>query len=307
MIRTVLVTLLQVIVPLSIPVVIGALLGRYKNLETKPLLTLYLYFLSPAIIFETLLTAQISFEDVYKTLSFSLLNLVLLWALAGVLGRVLRLRSPETAGLTLISTFTNSVNYGLPLVLLAFGQLGLDKASVYVIGQMVIVNTIGVYFAARSQFSVKHAVKSVFSLPAIYAAIAAGLLRAFDLQLPEGVARGVAMIAAAYSPVVLAILGAQMVSVKNEALERSVQATFWTGMVVRMVLSPLVAALSLYLLNIQGILFAVLFILASMPVAVNAVILAERFQASPNTVSKCILWTTLGSFITLPLLIVLVT
>jgi malate permease and related proteins len=305
-IETVLSTLFKVIVPLSIPVIAGALLGRFKNLDTKPLLTLYLYFLSPAIILDTLATAEISFDDVYKTLSFSLLNLFLLWGLANVLGRILKLAPAEAAGLTLVSTFTNSVNYGLPLVLLAFGQLGLDKASVYVIGQMVIVNTIGVYFAARSQFSVRSAVKSVFSLPAIYAAILALMLRALGLHMPDELASGVAMAAGAYSPVVLAILGAQMVKVKAAQTERNVQLAFWTGITVRLLLAPLLAALVLLLLNITGTLFSVLLILASMPVAVNSVVLAERFSSSPSLVSRCIVWTTLASFLVLPVLIVVV-
>ncbi|MCE3203920.1 AEC family transporter [Paenibacillus sonchi] len=306
MIDKVLSTLVEVIVPLSIPVISGALLGRYKNLDTKPLLTLYLYFLSPAIILDTLATAEISFDDVYKTLAFSLLNLLVLWALAKLLGRVLKLAPAEAAGLTLISTFTNSVNYGLPLVLLAFGQLGLDKASVYVIAQMVIVNTIGVYFAARSQFSAGSAVRSVFSLPAIYAAILALLLRALGLHMPQEIASGVSMVAGAYSPVVLAILGVQMVRVQTAQVARNVQLAFWTGMSVRLLLAPLSAALLLFLLNISGTLFAVLLILASMPVAVNSVVLAERFGSSPALVSRCILWTTLASFLVLPILISIV-
>lgn len=306
MMQSVIATLLQVIVPLSIPVIVGALLARYKNLETKPLLTLYLYFLSPAIIFETLTTAQLSFDEVYKTFAFSLLNLVVLWAAANGLGRLLRLPATETAGLTLVSTFTNSVNYGLPLVLLAFGKLGLDKASVYVIAQMVIVNTIGVYFAARSQFSIRGAIKSVFALPAIYAALAAMILRALDVHFPAGVEKGIAMISQAYSPVVLAILGAQMASVKKSEFDRSIQTAFWSGMSVRLLLSPLLACLVLYVLQVQGTLFSVLLILASMPAAVNAGILAERFNASPQMVTKCILWTTLASFIVLPVLIVIV-
>ena len=306
MIQNVLSTLYQVIVPLSIPVIVGALLGYYKNLDTKPLLTLYLYFLTPAIILNTLATAEISFDDVYKTLAFSLLNLGFLWAIANILGKVLKLPPSEVAGLTLVSTFTNSVNYGLPLVLLAFGQLGLDKASVYVIGQMIIVNTVGVYFAARSQFSVKNAIKSVFSLPAIYAAILALVLRTFDLHLPAEVATGVSMVAGGYSPVVLAILGAQMVKVRTMPSESNGQSTFWTGLMVRLILAPLVAYLGLSILHIDGTLFSVLLILASMPVAVNAVVLAERFNASPELVSKCILWTTLASFLVLPVLIVLV-
>ncbi|WCK56439.1 AEC family transporter [Aneurinibacillus sp. Ricciae_BoGa-3] len=306
MTQTVLSTLFNVIVPISIPVIVGAILRLFMNLDTKPLLTLYLYFLSPAIILETLDTADISFGDVYNSLAFALLNLILLWIIANILGKILKLPSPELAGLTLVSTFTNSVNYGLPLVLLAFGKLGLDKASVYIISQMIIVNTIGVYFAARSQFSIKNAVKSVFKLPAIYAAILAGILRAFDLHLPVGIERGVAMVAGAYSPVVLAILGAQMVNVRSSEPAKGVQSAFWTGITVRLFLSPLIALLGLYLLNIKGILFSVLLILSSMPAAVNAVVLAEKFNASPKFVSKCILWTTLASFLVLPVLIVLI-
>ncbi|WP_342563535.1 AEC family transporter [Paenibacillus sp. FSL R7-0345] len=303
MIQQVLSTLVEVIVPLAIPVTAGALLARYKNLDTKPLLTLYLYFLTPAIILDTLANAEISFGDVYQTIAFALLNLLLLWLVSLVLGKLLKLAPPEAAGLTLISTFTNSVNYGLPLVLLAFGQLGLDKASVYVIVQMVIVNTIGVYFAARSQFNVKSAVKSVFALPAVYAALLALLLRGLGLQLPHELASGVSMVAGAYSPVVLAILGAQMVRVRAGHTERNVQLAFWTGLSVRLLLSPLLALLVLLLLNISGPLFSVLLVLASMPVAVNSVVLAERFGSSPSLVSRCIVWTTLASFLVLPVLI----
>ncbi|MBP2001225.1 putative permease [Paenibacillus shirakamiensis] len=299
-------TLFHTLVPLSIPVLSGALLKKFKNIDTKPLLTLYLYILSPAILLQTLLNAKITWTEVTHTLGFSLLNLVLLWAIAQAIARWLRLPSAEQAGLTLISTFTNSVNYGLPLILLAFGQLGLDKASVYVIGQMIIVNTIGVYFAARSQFTMRKAIQSVFALPAIYAAALALLLRALDLSLPEGIQSGVAMVAAAYSPVVLAILGAQMVSIQGREEGAILGKAFWSGIMVRLVLSPLVAALVLWVLNVHGVQYAVLLILASMPVAVNAVVLSERFEAAPQLVSRCILWTTLASFVVLPVLIAIV-
>jgi len=306
MVLEVLSILFQVMLPLSIPVVVGAILVRFKGLETKNILTLVLYFLMPGMVFETLMTAEVSFSDVYKTLSFCILNVFLLWLVAKLLGKALKLPSPERAGLTLVSTLTNSVNYGIPLVLLAFGQLGLDKASVYVIIQLFIVNTVGVYFAARSNFSVKNAVKSVFSLPTIYAALLACTLRFFHVGLPAGIEKGAAMIAAAYSPVVLAILGAQMAGVKNSELNQEARSTFWWGLFMRLIAAPLIACLGLSILQIKGVLFSVLFILSSMPVAVNAVILSEKFDASPKFVSKCILWTTLASFIVLPVLIMLV-
>jgi len=97
-----------------------------------------------------------------------------------------------------------------------------------------------------------------------------------------------------------------MAGVKNAGLEREVRRGFWAGLAMRMLVSPLAACLLLYIMHIRGILFSVLFILASMPVAVNAVVLAERFEASPRLVSRCILWTTLASFAVLPVFILLV-
>lgn len=307
MLQDILSTMFQVILPISLPVLGGVLLRLYQKLDTKPLLTLYLYVLSPALIFNTLTNAELSFGDVYQTLAFSLLNLLALWGIAVLAARLLRLGPPEAAGLTLVSTFTNSVNYGLPLVLLAFGQLGLDKASIYVIAQMAIVNTIGVYFAARSHFSVKDAVRSVFKLPAIYAAVLAFVVRGVGWELPSGLDAGIVMLANAYSPIALSILGAQMVNVRSQnSPAPSNRRVFWSGMAIRMLLSPVIAFGVLTLLQIDGTLFAVLMILASMPVAVNAVVLAERFDAQPQFVSRCILWTTLGSFLVQPVWIVLV-
>ncbi|WP_028540197.1 AEC family transporter [Paenibacillus sp. J14] len=306
MLHSVVSTLLGVLVPLAIPVAAGAILARFRAWDTKPLLTLYLYVLSPAIIFDTLRGAHISTDELYSTIGFALVNLLFMWGIAQGIGKIARLDPAEQAGLTLISTLTNSANYGLPLVLLAFGQLGLDKASVYVITQMIIVNTAGVYFAARSQFSVQNAVKSVFTLPAVYAAALAVFLKCFGLHLTAGLEQGIGMVADAYSPVVLTILGAQMIKVGRAEAKQVKPAGFWTGTAIRLLLAPFVALVTLKLLGISGLLFSVLFIQACMPVAVNAVVLAERFDAASGLVSKCIVWTTLASFLTLPALIVLV-
>jgi predicted permease len=306
MLQTFFTTIYQVFLPISLPVIGGMLLRRFRGIDTKAISTLSLYVLSPALIFDTLTKAQLSFDDVYKTVSFSIINLLLLWGLASMLGRMLKLAPAERAGLTMVSTFTNSVNYGLPLVLLAFGQLGLEKASVYVIGQMFIVNTIGVYFAARSHFSVKQAMKSILTLPSIYAAALAIIVRSLQITMPSGLDKGITMLSSAYAPVVLAVLGAQMVNARSAEWKPGLQQALWTGISIRLLLSPLLAVLILYVLQIDGILFSVLLILASMPAAVNAVMLAEQFDASPKFVARCILWTTLASFVILPFIIALI-
>lgn len=110
MIAEIFTTLFDVILPLSIPVIAGVLLSRFGKLEIKPLLNFALYYITPFLIFDTLMDAQLSREDVYLTLAYSLLNLILLAAAANILGKLLKLPANDIAGLTLISSFTNSVN-----------------------------------------------------------------------------------------------------------------------------------------------------------------------------------------------------
>lgn len=304
MISSFFVTLYSVFLPISLPVIAGGLLKRYKGMETKTLSMLSLYVMSPALIFETLEQASVTSGDVAVTIAFCILNVIILWMLCGFAGKLLKLSQPERSGLGLTTMFTNSVNYGLPLVLLAFGQAGLDKASVYVIVQIIIINTLGVYLAARSHFSTARAVKSVFTLPSVYAAGLAVLMRITDAPLPEGLGTGISMLSAAYAPLALVILGAQMMGVRDGGKISTVSRRgFWSGMVMRMAVAPLVAWGILASLSVEGTLFAVILILSAMPAAVNAVILAEQYDAAPRLVSICILWTTLASFVFLPLLI----
>lgn len=297
-------TFYHVFVPLAFPVLAGIALRRFKGLDTKPLSLLSLYLLSPAILFTTLTNARVTAEDVGITVAFSFINLLAMWGAALLLGRLLKLGDAERSGLTLVASFTNCVNYGLPLVLLAFGQAGLDKAAVYVVLQILIVNTVGVFFAARSQFSARRAGIAVLKLPALYVAALAVLLRVIEVTLPPPMWTGVNLLADAYSPVVLVILGAQMIGAAPGEWQPNLQKAFRAGLALRLAVAPLLSWLILLLLGAEPLLLGVLLVLASMPTAVNAVILAEQFGASPKFVSRCILWTTLASFLVLPLLLV---
>jgi len=303
MMEAVLSTLGQVIVPIAIPVLAGWLLRKQFGLDTGPLMTITLYVLVPALVFNALMKAELQSEMIWSTLAFSLLNLAAMWLIAYLWARLLRLSAPDRAGLTMIATFTNSVNYGIPLIIMAFGQKGMDYAAVYVIMAMILMHTVGIYIAARAHFSIRDAVLSVFKLPAIYAVAAAAVLKPLDIGMPAGIEKGISMLAEALPPLVLMVLGAQMAGVTREQPDSGSRKTFWSGLAVRMLAAPLVAALILRALGIEGTHFMVLLILASMPVAVNAVVLAEKFDASPKVLAKCILWTTLASFAVLPIVI----
>ena len=66
-----------------------------QNWDTPSLSTFSLYILSPALIFDTLLHAEITWTDVTGTFWFSIINLIALWALAELLSRIFHLGASE--------------------------------------------------------------------------------------------------------------------------------------------------------------------------------------------------------------------
>ena len=70
MIQAVLTTLYQVFIPLSIPVIAGWLLKKYQKLDTKPFISLALYILSPALIFDVLTKSHVATDDTYADIGF---------------------------------------------------------------------------------------------------------------------------------------------------------------------------------------------------------------------------------------------
>jgi predicted permease len=106
----------------------------------------------------------------------------------------------------------------------------------YVIIQMIIVNLVGVYFAARSHFSITRAIKSVFMLPMIYAAIAAVVFQLTNLQVPVSIDKGISLLSTSYCPLVLCILGAQMANVQKTDYDQRHLKAFWSGLSIRLFL-----------------------------------------------------------------------
>ena len=98
------------------------------------------------------------------------------------------------AGFLLAVMFSNGGNYGLPVVLLAFGQDALAFATVYFVTSSVLTYTVGVSIAASGQRTLSLALRRVVRLPTVYAVAAAGLVLSSGATVPSPVATAVRML-----------------------------------------------------------------------------------------------------------------
>ena len=76
----------------------------------------------------------------------------------------------------LVVMFSNGGNYGLPVVLFAFGRDALSHASVYFVTSAVLVYTVGVLLAASGRRSIRRALLGILKVPAAWAVAAAAIV-----------------------------------------------------------------------------------------------------------------------------------
>jgi hypothetical protein len=191
---------------------------------------------------------------------------------------------------------------GLPVSQLAFGELGLQIAVLNFVAGAVLVNTAGIAIAATAGGSRRDALLAPLKYPALYAAIAGVLVNVSGVDLPKAVDEPAATLGAAAIPTMLVVLGLQL---SNLNVGEDVVDTAAVN-IARLIISPAAAWLCAEALDIEGVTRGTLIVLAAMPTAVSAIILASNFNARPSFVTQIVVSSTLLSMATLSVLITLV-
>jgi malate permease and related proteins len=296
----------EVLLPIVVIAGLGYCLQAAFPLDLRSLNRVSLYILSPALLFVTLLRAEIPGGEAVRLCALMTLVVFCMSGLAYGIARLLRLSGPQRSGFMLSTTFMNSGNYGLPATRFAFGDIGFQYAIVGYLTQAFLSQTYAVYVASAGSGGRRAALLQVSRMPMIYAAFAAIGLRLLGLQLDEtngpvalGLFRGLRLLADATIPFLLLILGIQL----RRRQQRVASRVVGTAVLLRLVVSvPLAAAIGM-LIGLGDLPLRVGIVQAAMPTAVNTTILALEVDTWPDFVSNVVVATTLASLLTLTLLI----
>lgn len=286
---------LGAVLPVFIIAATGYLVGKRYSLDASTLSKVCLYILTPALTFNSLANSSVALRGVWRLALGSFLVPVILAPLFLWLFARLGWDKDTSHSMLLPSIFSNTGNYGLPICLFAFGQTGMDLGVVYMVVQSFLISTLGVFIAASSKMEPKDAFGKVIRMPTLYGALLGIVVKAFDIKVPQVLARPIEMLAGAAISVFLIVLGLQLVNSKPSHK--------WQipGIVTvaRLVLAPAMVAILGKLLGMEGLPWKILVLQAAMPPPVNATILAQEFNAKPDLVSQVTLVGTLFSLVTL--------
>ena len=284
----------SVVLPVFIVAGFGFLLERRFRMPVVPVNQVVLYVLMPCFIFTSLLPVDFRSDEPLRIGVFAVLLTVAMIGVALLVAGLLRLDRVTTSALVLTAAFPNLGNYGLSVVLLAYGTEGVRYGTILLAVQMLFGLTLAVFIASSGSASLRRSLGEVARQPALYAVVAALALGFTGVPVPAPIATAIALPAQAAIPVMLLVLGMQISGTARIEAPRLVSA----AVVTRLVVGTLVGVALAAALGIGGVARDVMIVGAAMPTAVFTILTATQFGTRPRFVSDVVVAGTLVSIVT---------
>ena len=295
--------LINVVLPVFIVIGVAALAQMRLRLEVRTVSRVVFYLFSPALVFDSLATSDVSSTDVGRIAAVFVVTTLALWALTATATKILHLEGPTQAAFLTAMLVMNAGNYGLSVNLFAFGEPGLARASVYFTLSAILSASLGVYLSARGRASSLVALRRVASVPLIYAAVLGLIFNLYGWIAPEPLQKAVHLLGQASVPAMLVVLGMSLAETfRNSGQGLPLQAL---GIVTvgRLLVAPALTWAVAGLVGLTGLARDVTVLESAMPTAVITTILATEFDTNPPFAAMCVLITTLFSLPTVTILL----
>ena len=280
-----------VVTPIFLITAIGyAWARRGQPFDNATVSGLVMYVGTPALVFHSLTSLRPDLAEL-RQVGLATAGVIAFCLLLGYLGlRAVKL----SRNAFLPSLFqANAGNMGVPLVMLTFGDAGLALGVVVFFVHALSQNSLGLAVSSGS-FSPQ----TLLRQPIVWSVLLACLVLVTDTPVPVWLSNTTDLLGGLLIPAMLLMLGTSLVRLSVNDLPQAL----WLAL-ARLALGMSAALSMIWLFDLQGVAAGVLFLQASMPVAVFNFVFADRFNRNPEQVAATVLVSTLLAMAMLPLLV----
>ncbi|MCS7239671.1 MAG: AEC family transporter [Candidatus Bipolaricaulota bacterium] len=288
----------EVIGPTLLLMGIGYCLGRFGKIPAQPFTAVSFWILSPALIFESLRTAQLPMREAGLVALFVFAHYGLMFLLSLPVGRMLFPTDRNAQRATsLLLTFGNCGNFGLPILVFAYGQGTLDVGVIFLATNTVLLATLGVGIAGWEERPTPgEFLRGILTVPWPYAILLALIAKVTHVW-PAVLARASALLSQAAIPIFLLVLGLELSCTNMRNLARPAVLAAW----LRLILASALAWGLAYVVPVASMVRKALVVEGSVPSAVNAYILASQYKRRPDFAAAVLLLSTVFALVTISL------
>jgi len=299
---TVLLTIfLDDVLPIFLVAGVGFVLARHVHLDVRVVSRVAFNALSPCLVFTLLVNSRIGADEAGRLGLFAVCSILAVGAVTWLAARLLRLDRRTSTAFLMVVMFSNTGNYGLSAIMLAFGNDALARGTIYFVVSAVMMYTVGVFLASAGTRSTADALRSVLKVPAVWGAVFAVVVLLIGRRPPLAAMSSIELLSGAALPVMMLVLGMQFERARRPERPGLVA----LASMLTLVLQPLLAFALADLIGLTGAARQASILEASMPAAIVTTILALEYDAAPAFVTSVVFVTTLLSPLSVTVVIAL--
>ncbi len=274
------------------PVVAIVLVGYFyatkfqPNMETANTINMNIFL--PALMFSVLSKESFHIQN-YQLLAISgviviLGSGILAWIIAKALNINIKTFVPPMM-------FNNTGNIGLPLAVLAFGEIALGAAVVLFAIEMLLHFTFGAYILSKNTNFM-----SIFRSPILIATLAGLSVNIIEFELWLPITQMIDLLGQAAIPLLLFTLGTRLIGINFGDWKLGVLGSFLCPL-----LGLIVALAAIQFIELEHLHYQQLILFSVLPPAVLNHMMAEKYKQQPETVASIVMIGNIGSLIVLPM------
>ena len=237
-------------------------------------------------------------------------TILLCLAISMAAARAMQLPKRQFGVFVAMAFISNTMFIGLPMSTQLFGEVSVPYVMMYYMGSTVFTQTVAVLIeragtAAPAAHSAAGWIKDLITKPPILGVIAAMSMLFLDVRPPQLFMSFARYMSGCVTPLALMYCGFVVweIGLKNIRLERGIPAMLF----IRLIAAPAVCAAMCYLAGIDGLCRNVFIVEAALPVVTQITVMAGAYGADEEYAASGSLLSMLGIFVTMPVLMMILT
>lgn len=285
---------------LFVLIFVGYISNKTKILtleSTKDMTNLVLYIVTPCVIINSY---QRDFDPaMMKGLFITLIAAVMSFAVNILLAHLLvhDKDARREKSMRFGAVFSNCGYMSLPLQQALLGEEGVFYGATYVAIFQIMLWTYGIILMSGSFKNIS--LKNILINPGVTSTVLGILVFVFSVKIPFVISEPIKFLAALNTPIPMVIVGFHLA---NANLRFRGQSPY-VAILLRLILSPLLMLLGLYVFKVTGDILVSCVISAASPFAAVTTMFSEKFGADTELSATTVSLTTLLSIITMPVVV----
>lgn len=231
---------------------------------------------------------------------------VFLIAAAMIMPVILRVPKESAATYRVMTIFSNIGFMGFPIISSLYGSNALLYGALFLMPYNVLIYTYGVHELTRNNNKKDGSKKikwgQIFNIGVIFC-IAAIIIFAFNIKLPEWINTTISMLSGTTAPLSMLVIGASLATMNFKKMFCNIR--MWVFSFIKMMVMPVIGTLLVRTVTDNSSIIGVTMVMLSVPVGSMTAMLASEYDGDYVLSSEMVAMTTLLSVVTFPVVVML--